>query len=76
MTLELQKLLKEIGTSDPGKELKKYLGEEIERMKGDIDNVEEWADVLARRKAKKLLKEVFYFLEPEESQPKERNQYT
>ena len=75
MNEDLKSILKEIGTSDPGKELRKYLDEELEKMKGDIDSVESWDDVLARRKAKKIINNLFYFLDEEPQQRKVKNQY-
>lgn len=72
---EIKIVLKELGKSDYGDKLKEYLSERLEFIKGDIDDVEDWPDVLARRKAKKIIKEVFYFLEAEEPQQKEKNQY-
>jgi len=68
-------VLEEIGASEPGKILKEYLDEKIKTMKGDVDSVESWEDILAARKAKAIIKEVFYFLEPREQIKKEKNQY-
>jgi len=76
MSEKTKKMLEELGKSDYGDVLKEYLKEKLEAIKGNIDNAEDWSDILGRRKASRIIKEVFYFLEePKQSQPKEKNPY-
>lgn len=75
MTEDIKKMLIDLGKSDYGDALKDYLEEKLRLLRGDIENVDSWEDILARRKAKKIVKEIFYFLEPEKVEPKEKNQY-
>lgn len=75
MTEETKNMLAELGKSDFGDALREYLNEELEKLKGDIDSVEDWPDILGRRKARKIIKEVLYFLEPRQPKEPNKNQY-
>lgn len=75
MNEDVKKMLLELGESDYGDTLREYLDERLEAMEGNLDSVENWEDVLGRRKAKKIIKEIFYFLKPKRIEPKEKNQY-
>jgi len=72
---ETKIVLKQIGESEPGKILKKYIESEIKIMEGTIDDYKDWPDVEGRRRAKPILKKILYFLEPKQIESKGKNQY-
>ncbi len=70
-----KKILEELGESDYGEALKEYLDERLKSMEGNVHDYENWDDILGRRKATRIIKEIFYFLEKREIKQKDKNQY-
>ena len=68
------KLLKELGKSHYGNTLKIYLSEKIAEL-NDVSTCESFDDVLGRKKAIKIVKELFNFMEERKTMGKSRESY-
>lgn len=71
---EQVKLLKELGKSHYGNTLKNYLSEKIIEL-NDVSSCESFDDVLGRKKAIKIVKELFNFMEDRKVIDKGRENY-
>jgi hypothetical protein len=75
ITPDVKKILGELGKSQYGAALRKFLDSELEDIK-DVTTAKSWEEALGNKKAVKILTKLFSFMEEKEVKDKIKNQYT
>lgn len=75
LTPQSKELLKTLKTSAHGRALRELIDEHLEKL-DDISTVNSWDETLGRKHAKKLIMEIFSFMDVEKKTDKTPNQYT